>query len=184
MNDAAKEGIYLKRLAAEFDPLGRVPKLILLGDNETANNMGELAKWKDKSKHVRIAESYIHEIIKRKEADLYHVPSGSNIADIMTKPLARCVFQRIRDLLLGGASADASADEVKNQNDWKVVKPRSKRNARANKSTAVWGSSTETVPPVNQNHGTHAARRSNNRFACLETIEPHDATRCHDLMEE
>ena len=63
--------------------------------------------------------------------------------------------------------------EVKNQNDWKVVKPRSKRNARANKSTAVWGSSTETVPPVNQNHGTHAARRSNNRFACLETIEPH-----------
>ena len=59
LNDAAKEGIYLKRLAAEFDPLGRVPKLILLGDNETANNMGELAKWKDKSKHVRIAESYI-----------------------------------------------------------------------------------------------------------------------------
>ena len=100
-NAAAKEGIYLVRLATEFDPEGRKPKLVLLGDNETANNMAELAKWKDKSKHVRIAESFIHQMILRKEVDLFHVPSGSNLSDIMTKPLPRIAFIRLRDCILG-----------------------------------------------------------------------------------
>ena len=174
LNDAAKEGIYLKRLAAEFDPQGRVPKLVLLGDNETANNMGELARWKDKSKHVRIAESYIHEIIKRKEADLYHVPSGSNIADIMTKPLPRITFERLRDILLG----HSSAAEEKNKSDWKVAKLRSKRKARANKSTAVWGSCNKVLLPGNQNHGTHLARRHSNFFACLGAAEVSVDNKC------
>ena len=89
LNDAAKEALYLKRLAAEFDPRGRSPKVVILGDNETANNMGELAKWSDKTKHVRIAESYLHELISTNKIKLRHVPSGSNIEDIMTKPLAR-----------------------------------------------------------------------------------------------
>ena len=101
LNDAAKEALYLKRLAAEFDPRGRSPKVVILGDNETANNMGELAKWSDKTKHVRIAESYLHELISTNKIKLCHVPSGSNIADIMTKPLARVAFERLRDLLLG-----------------------------------------------------------------------------------
>ena len=75
--------------------------MVILGDNETANNMGELAKWSDKTKHVRIAESYLHELISTNKIKLCHVPSGSNIADIMTKPLARVAFERLRDLLLG-----------------------------------------------------------------------------------
>ena len=100
--DACKEGIYLKRLAAEFDPQGRTPNLVLLGDNQTANAFAEFAKWSDKNKHVRVSESFIHEKITNKEAHLYHVPSGSNIADIMTKPLGRFAFERLRDLMMGG----------------------------------------------------------------------------------
>ena len=74
----------------------------LLGDNQTANAFAEFAKWSDKNKHVRVAESFVHEKITNKEAHLYHVPSGSNIADIMTKPLGRMAFERLRDLMMGG----------------------------------------------------------------------------------
>ena len=110
LNDAAKEGLYLKRLAAEFDPSGRSPKLIILGDNETANNMGLLEKFSDKTKHVRIAESYLHEMIATKQLELHHVPSGSNIADIMTKPLGRVAFERLRNLLMGSDVPVSTAD--------------------------------------------------------------------------
>ena len=63
--------------------------------------MGELANWSDKTKHVNIAESYLHELIRKKRMKLFHVPSGSNISDIMTKPLARVAFERLRDILMG-----------------------------------------------------------------------------------
>ena len=115
--DACKEGIYLRRLAAEFDPKGRTPKLVLLGDNETANAFAIYAKWSDKNKHVRISESFIHEKIDTKEAHLHHVPSGSNVADIMTKPLGRVAFERLRDLMMCCGTHDKGASRDSESSD-------------------------------------------------------------------
>ena len=133
LNDAAKEGLYLKRLAAEFDPSGRSPKLVILGDNETANNMGLLEKFSDKTKHVRIAESYLHEMISTKQLELHHVPSGSNIADIMMKPLGRVAFERLRNLLLGSDAPVSTANNCA----WKTAKTRNKVRAPALDSVPV-----------------------------------------------
>ena len=96
---AAKEGMALAYAAEDF--CGTRPDVVILTDNESAKSMAELAKFSDKTKHVLLAEAFVHERIKKGDITLYHVDSGSNLADIFTKGLPRVAFSRIRDVLLG-----------------------------------------------------------------------------------
>ena len=96
--NAAKEGIYLKRLLEE---LGYKVIPTLLGDNQTANRLAKQPSYTNQTKHEHIGEMFVHEQYKQNNLDLAYVRTQFNVADIFTKPLPPVVFKRLRDVLLG-----------------------------------------------------------------------------------
>ena len=104
LNSAAKEAIYLKRIISEVT--GKQCNAIVLGDNQSSLKQAEAARFSDKSKHVRIAASYIHEMVSNGELHLKYIPTTSNLADLFTKGLERIVFTRLRDAIMNGRTSD------------------------------------------------------------------------------
>ena len=95
----AKEAIYLMDLLRELDYV--VKKADVIGDNQTANNLMEMAKYSEPTRHIRVAKSYCHQEVKAGNIAIFYGRSQFNVADIMTKPLDRATFERLRTILLG-----------------------------------------------------------------------------------
>ena len=53
----------------------------------------------DRIKHIDIRHHFIREKVQQEEVAINMVSSGENLADVLTKPLAREVFERMRALL-------------------------------------------------------------------------------------
>lgn len=51
------------------------------------------------SKRIEVHYHFVREKINNNEIELFHVPSASNLADILTKPLGRIHFHELRDQL-------------------------------------------------------------------------------------
>ena len=98
LSSAAKEGIALADMVEELT--GERPTIHILGDNQTANNMAELAKISDATKHIRLAEAFVKEKIDSGEIKLHFIPSGSNLSDIMTKGLGPIAHRRLSEVLI------------------------------------------------------------------------------------
>ena len=98
LSSAAKEGIALADMAEVFT--GERPPIFILGDNQTANNMAELAKISDATKHIRLAEAFVKEKVDSGEIKLHFIPSGSNLSDIMTKGLGPIAHRRLSEVLI------------------------------------------------------------------------------------
>ena len=53
----------------------------------------------DKSKHIEIKYHYIRDMVQRVEVKLQYVVTDEQIADVLTKPLARVKFEYFRENL-------------------------------------------------------------------------------------
>ena len=53
----------------------------------------------DKSKHIEIKYHYIRDMVQRGEVKLQYVAAEEQIADVLTKPLARVKFKYFREKL-------------------------------------------------------------------------------------
>ena len=53
----------------------------------------------DKSKHIEIKFHYIRDMVRRGAVKLQYVATDEQIADVLTKPLARVKFQYFRERL-------------------------------------------------------------------------------------
>ena len=53
----------------------------------------------DKSKHIEIKYHYIRDIVHRGAVKLQYVATNEQIADVLTKPLARLKFKYFRERL-------------------------------------------------------------------------------------
>ena len=51
----------------------------------------------DKSKHIEIEYHYIRNMVKRGTVKLQYVATDKQIADVLTKPLARVMFEYFRE---------------------------------------------------------------------------------------
>ena len=56
-------------------------------DNKSAITLCELLKSNHKTKHINMRINFIRECINSAIVSLYFVPTGMNVADILTKPL-------------------------------------------------------------------------------------------------
>ena len=54
-----------------------------------------------RAKHIAIRFHFLRQHVENKEVVLKYVPSADNVADILTKPLPRAAFRKLRDLLMG-----------------------------------------------------------------------------------
>ena len=61
--------------------------------------MSENLVFYDKSKHIEIKYHYIRDMVKRGEVKLHYVMIDEQIANVLTKPLARVKFKYFREKL-------------------------------------------------------------------------------------
>lgn len=94
--DTAKECIWVVRLLKEA---GYDVKPKLLVDNTAAIRLVEVTKYFKRCKHIHTRYFFVREKVQSGEFSIQHCPTEENLADILTKVLAKPRFQKLRTLL-------------------------------------------------------------------------------------
>ena len=66
-------------------------------DNQSCVKLSENPVFHDKSKHINIKYHYIRDMVQRGAVKLQYVVMEEQIADVLTKPLARLKFKYFRE---------------------------------------------------------------------------------------
>lgn len=99
---AIDEICWIRRLASELNQLDAGKPTTLYIDNQSAIHMlqntheGKITKGK---KHIEISRKFIQQHIGS-TIELQHIKSADQLADIMTKPLLRKSFERLRGKII------------------------------------------------------------------------------------
>ena len=98
LHNASHEVIFLRQLleGLRFLPSGATR---LFCDNDAASRLSEDHVWHPHTKHIRVKYHYTRELVLAGDVAVVRVGSKDNTADILTKPLARMEFQRLRHYL-------------------------------------------------------------------------------------
>lgn len=72
---------------------------LLLVDNASVIKLAKNSSFYKRSKHIDVRTHFVRERIQNGELKIEHVPSENQVADILTKPIPRVQFQRLRDKL-------------------------------------------------------------------------------------
>jgi hypothetical protein len=92
----ACQGVWLARLLKEL--VGselRAP--VLKVDNKSAIDLSKNPVHHDRSKHIEVKYHYIRECVEGGKIVLEQISTRDQLADIMTKPLGRVLFQELHD---------------------------------------------------------------------------------------
>ena len=101
---AAQEAIYLSRVFADFVKRGAssvVETVVVNMDNQGAMGLARNPVSHNKSKHIDIKYHFLRDCVVDKKIEIVHVPTSFNVADLMTKPLARVKFSQFRKSMFG-----------------------------------------------------------------------------------
>ena len=98
LHDASHEVVFLRQLLDGLRSLPAGPTRLLC-DNDAASRLAEDHVWHSHTKHIRVKYHYTRELVLTGECSVLRVGSKDNITDILTKPLARSNFQRLRHYL-------------------------------------------------------------------------------------
>jgi hypothetical protein len=93
--------IYLRDLLRELGYPQHDPTKLYV-DNKSAMQICESLKGHNRIKHLNVRINYIRQMVNARVVELLFVPSAENVADILTKPLARPAFERCSYRLLKG----------------------------------------------------------------------------------
>ena len=98
LHSAAHEVVFLRQLleGLRLLPSGATQ---LFCDNDAASRLSEDHVWHSHTKHIRVKYHYTRELVLAGDVAIQRVGSKDNTADILTKPLARMDFQRLRHYL-------------------------------------------------------------------------------------
>jgi hypothetical protein len=69
-------------------------------DNTAAIAVSKNDVHHSRTKHIDLRHHHVREAVEKNMLRLEHVPSAEQLADILTKPLARVAFERLRDRLM------------------------------------------------------------------------------------
>ena len=101
--DAVEELVYivnlLRELGVEVDPVIQV-------DNQPAIDTMKNQKLVKGNKHIMLRYYFVKDYVKKGMVKLKYVPSEDNLADILTKPMKKTSFRRLRDRLMQEAEAE------------------------------------------------------------------------------
>ena len=98
LSQATQEVVWLRRLLVDLGMKVNSPTMIL-EDNQGAIDLSRNPKHHNRTKHIDVSYHFTRERMATKEIDVRHVPTGDNIADIMTKGLAKGPFEKFRKML-------------------------------------------------------------------------------------
>jgi hypothetical protein len=95
---AVREAVWLRKLLAGLFGQMLDPTVIHC-DNQSCVKLSENPVSHDRSKHVEIKYHYIRDMVQRKAVLVQYLPTDEQIADVLTKPLAKSKFEYFRDKL-------------------------------------------------------------------------------------
>ena len=70
-------------------------------DNEGAIEIAKVPKMRPRTKHLNIKYHHFREEVKKGTVSIYHVTTGEQMADMLTKPLDENPFERHRKKMMG-----------------------------------------------------------------------------------
>jgi hypothetical protein len=95
---AACQGVWLSRLIADLTS-SKVQSFRLLMDNKAAIELSKNPVFHERSKHIDTRYHFIRECVANGVAEVEHIGTDRQLADILTKPLGRVKFIEMRQKL-------------------------------------------------------------------------------------
>jgi hypothetical protein len=102
---AMNEVLWLRGLLAELGLRVLEPSMIY-GDNQSTIALSEHGVKSERTKHVDVKYHFITSEISKGSVGVKWVPSDEQQADVLTKALARPLFEKFRDQLMGQLNMD------------------------------------------------------------------------------
>ncbi len=93
-SEATKEVIWLARMCSEITGFNGIP--VLNVDNLSTVKLVKNPTFHKRSKHIEIRNLFVREKFESKEIAVSHIAGSEQLADILTKPLPRERFQKLR----------------------------------------------------------------------------------------
>ena len=94
LSTATQEAIWLRRLLADVGKPLEEP-IVINEDNQGAIAMAKNPVGHARTKHIDIRYHFVREGVQDGAIILKYVATGEMIADILTKPLPKCTFQKL-----------------------------------------------------------------------------------------
>lgn len=95
LSTAAQETIWLRRLLKDLNA-GQSTPTTIMEDNQGAIAIAQNPVSHNRTKHIDIRYHFIRETVQSGEIRLHYCPTKDMIADLLTKPLSRQVFELLR----------------------------------------------------------------------------------------
>ena len=94
----AKEVLWLCSFLWELHSAPDDP-LILNCDNQGVIALAKDNKFHTCTKHIDVCYHFIHEVVEDGKVTVWYIPTGDNVSNIFTKPLAKAKFWELAELL-------------------------------------------------------------------------------------
>jgi hypothetical protein len=86
----------------EFLGHAQTDPTVIYADNRSMIELCQTLKSTANTRHINLRINYLRECINKRLVRLVFVPTGENVADILTKPLPKTLFEKHREKLLRG----------------------------------------------------------------------------------
>lgn len=96
-SEGARELVWLKRVLKALTTLKCTPSLSV--DNEAAVRLSYNPEFHKRTKHIRIRHFFVRELVAKEEITVKRISTKDQIADVMTKGLARPTYVPLRQEL-------------------------------------------------------------------------------------
>jgi hypothetical protein len=94
----AREVEWVRHLLEELGE-GQVAETEIYIDNKGAIDFGVNEKLSSRTKHIDLRRHYLKDLVENKVVRMTYVKTEDQLADILTKPLPRERFERLRGML-------------------------------------------------------------------------------------
>jgi hypothetical protein len=91
---AVKEALWLLTWIREMG--FNIPSITVQMDSNGALDLAKNAQFSQRTKHIDIKHHFIRDHMEKGDIELLYLPTDKNTADILTKPLERVKFERLR----------------------------------------------------------------------------------------
>ncbi len=99
MSSACNEGIWMKRLFSDIPVDTDLSKgITILSDSQSGIKLAENESINRRNKHIDINYHFVRQVTEDGQVVLEYIPTSEMVADMLTKPLGRIQFEKLRHL--------------------------------------------------------------------------------------
>lgn len=99
LSQSTCEACWLKNLLNEIGVCEVEKPVVIYEDNQSSIKISSSIEQPKRLKHIDVKHHFIKEKVKNKTIELKYIPTQKQIADILTKPLNKCPFEKLRNLI-------------------------------------------------------------------------------------